>query len=135
MKCALIIDQHLPLGLIANTAAVLAMSIGNQFSHLIGADVPDQDGMEHAGITQIPIPVLKGDPELIATIRQKVLSKETRSIYMVDFCDLAQQSKQYDEYREKLLATPTKQLVYLGLGLYGPLKEINKIIGNIPLLR
>lgn len=61
MKCVMMIDHTLPAGLIANTAAVLAMSIGNRIEAIIGDDVFDADGICHRGITHIGIPVLKGE--------------------------------------------------------------------------
>ena len=41
MKCVMIIDQDLPVGLIANTAAVLALTIGHRIDGIIGEDVTD----------------------------------------------------------------------------------------------
>ena len=61
MKCVMVIDEELPLGLIANTAAVLAMSIGDKIKGIIGDDVRDGDGQLHRGITNLPIPLLKGN--------------------------------------------------------------------------
>ena len=74
MKCVIIVNQNLPIGLIANASAVLAMSIGKKFTHLVGPDVIDMDGIEHPGITQISIPLLKGNEELITSIRDKILN-------------------------------------------------------------
>lgn len=36
MKCVIVIDHTLPLGLIANTSAVLAISIGNKIKEIVG---------------------------------------------------------------------------------------------------
>jgi hypothetical protein len=77
MKCVMVINHKLPLGLIANTAAVLAVSIGHKINDIVGEDVKDQDGYLHSGITQVSIPLLKGDNELIHSIRQKILNSIT----------------------------------------------------------
>lgn len=58
MKCVMIIDEELPLGLIANTSAVLALSIGENVEGIIGEDVTDKDGHVHRGITKLSIPYL-----------------------------------------------------------------------------
>lgn len=134
MKCVIIINSDLPTGLIANTSAVLALSIGKEFQHLIGEDVMDSDGIIHRGITNIPIPLLKGNNESICSIRKRLL-ENSNSIYYVDFCDIAQKSKQYNDYKEKLQSTPTDQLEFLGIALYGPKKQINKLTGSLALLR
>jgi AraC-like DNA-binding protein len=49
MKVVMIIDKELPLGLIANTAAVLGASLGKMVDGLIGGDLRDADGNVHLG--------------------------------------------------------------------------------------
>lgn len=58
-KCVLLIDSELPLGLLANTAAVLVLTIGKRVEGIIGSDVVDGSGQIHTGITTIPLPILK----------------------------------------------------------------------------
>ncbi len=135
MKCVMIINQELPLGLIANTAAVLAVSIGRKIDDIVGEDVLDQDGHVHRGITQVPIPLLKGSSDLIRSIRGKLLNMSLDNLYFVDFCDVAQQSRHYDEFKARLSQTPADQLNYLGIAIYGPPREVNSLTGNIGLLR
>jgi hypothetical protein len=135
MKCVMIIDENLPVGLIANTAAVLALSIGDRVKGIIGEDVKDQDGQIHRGITQVPIPLLKGDNDLIHAIRDQLLGMDSEDIFFVDFCDVAQKSKAYSQYKAKLQSTPADQLVYLGIAIYGPKKQVDRLSGNIRLLR
>ena len=35
MKCVMVINEHLPVGLIANTSAVLALTIGDKIKGII----------------------------------------------------------------------------------------------------
>lgn len=135
MKCVMVINQDLPLGLIANTAAVLAVSIGSRVHDIVGADVFDQDGQIHPGITQATISLLRGDSELIRHIRARVLEQPDETIFFVDFCDVAQRSKHYDDYRAQLAQAPESALSYLGIALYGPPQQINRITGQLGLLR
>jgi hypothetical protein len=135
MKCVIVIDHTLPLGLIANTSAVLAISIGNKNKEIVGEDVLDKDGYIHRGITQVSIPVLKGDGDLIRSIRAKLLEMEVDDLFYVDFCDVAQKSKDYEHYEARLQQTPANKLDYLGIAICGPDKEVNSLIGNIGLLR
>jgi hypothetical protein len=131
----MVINQKLPLGLIANTAAVLAVSVGNRVNDIVGEDVLDKDDQLHRGITQVSIPLLKGDDELIRSIRDKLLTMATDDLFYVDFCDVAQKSKHYDEYKTNLRKTPADNLNYLGIAIYGPPKQVNKLTGHIGLLR
>ncbi|MCB0167758.1 MAG: DUF2000 domain-containing protein [Anaerolineae bacterium] len=135
MKCVIIIDHTLPLGLIANTSAVLAMSIGHKVKGIVGEDVVDQDGTIHRGITQVSIPVLKGDEALIRSIRTRLVKMEGDHLYCVDFCDVAQKSRNYDQYKSHLRQTSANALNYLGLAIYGPDKEVSSLTGHLGLLR
>lgn len=135
MKCVILVDAELPLGLLANTVAVLAISIGNRVNGIVGADVYDQDGTLHPGITEAVVPLLKGNRPIIRQIREKMLTMHSNDLYFVDFCNTAQQSKYYTDYRTKLAEMPEADLYYLGIAIYGPDREINKLTGNIALLR
>ncbi len=134
MKCVMVINEHLPVGLIANTSAVLALTIGNKINGIIGDDVVDRDGQLHRGITKLPIPLLKGTSELIRSIRHDV-SHNGDDLFWVDFCDVAQKCVDYDDYTARLQQCPEDALNYLGIALYGPAKKINTLTGSIGLLR
>jgi len=135
MKCVMLINRDLPLGLIANTAAVLAVSVGQKFNDIVGADLTGSDGSPHPGITQLPILILSGEDASIRELRQKVIANPQAGLYFVDFCDAAQQSKVYAEYEQRLAATPAEQLNYLGIAICGSNKQVERLTGNIGLLR
>ncbi len=135
MKCVMVINEDLPLGLIANTAAVLAMTIGSKHREIVGEDVIDRAGSVHSGITRANISMLKGSADLIRALRERLLDRPENELFFVDFCDAAQQSKQYDEYKSRLLQTPADQLNYLGIAIYGAVGQVNKLTGNLGLLR
>jgi hypothetical protein len=135
MKCVMIITEDLPLGLIANTAAVLAMSIGDKIKGIIGEDVYDRDGELHRGITSLPIPLLRGNNETIRTIRRSLMEADQPDLYFVDFCDVAQKCKNYEDYIERISQQREEQLRYLGLAICGPDKLVKSLTGNMGLLR
>lgn len=58
-KCVVIIDEGLPIGIIANTAAILGITLGMKMPDVVGADASDLDGNKHMGIIKFPVPVLK----------------------------------------------------------------------------
>ena len=41
-KCVMVIDENLPLGIIANTAAIMGITLGKQMPEVVGADVYDR---------------------------------------------------------------------------------------------
>ncbi|BDG32580.1 DUF2000 domain-containing protein [Parageobacillus thermoglucosidasius] len=98
MKCVMVIDADLPAGLIANTAAVLALTLRKEIEGIIGPTVKDGSGHPHAGITTIPIPILKGNSQKIKELRNKLYAEEFSDLLVVDFTNAAQTTKSYEEY-------------------------------------
>ena len=134
-KCVMIIDERLPVGVIANTAAILGISLGKIFPEAVGTDVTDKSGNAHLGIIEFPVPVLKGSPELIREIRQRLYTKEFEDVTAVDFSETAQGCRTYDEFVKKIADTEEEKLLYLGIGIFGGKKKINKLTGSLPLLK
>jgi hypothetical protein len=135
-KVAVIVDSELAPGLAANTAAVLALTIGRHVESLIGSSLKDGDGSTHAGITNTPVPILSAGADAIKEIRNRAAATaESGDLLVVDFTDCAQRSRNYDDYAS-LLATCTNETInYLGVALHGPAKTLNKLTGNLRLLR
>lgn len=134
-KCVMVIDEHLPLGLIANTAAIMGITLGKKMPEVVGADVSDQSGNTHLGIIEFPVPILKGSPEIIKEIREKLYQPEFQDLAVVDFSDLAQGCKTYEEFIEKMGKIPESSLQYFGIAVCGTKKKVNKLTGSMPLLR
>lgn len=135
MKCVMIIDENLPIGLIANTAAVMGITLGKFNPNVVGADVYDKAGRTHLGIIEFPVPILKGNPDLINEIRTKLYQPEFSELTVVDFSDVAQGCKTYDEFIGKMANTDGTALCYMGIGISGNKKLVNKLAGSLPLLR
>ena len=134
-KCVIVLDERLPLGIIANTAAILGITLGKAMPEVVGADVTDKTGREHAGIIQFPVPILKGDTESIKFLRERLYEPEFSDVTVVDFSDLAQGCKTYDEFIEKMKDAPERDLNYFRIAMCGVKKKINKLTGQMPLLR
>ena len=113
-KCVMVIDEHLPLGIIANTAAIMGITLGKKMPEVVGADVTDKTGNDHLGIIEFPVP---------------------SDLTVVDFSDLAQGCKTYDEFIEKMKEVSEIDLNYLGIAICGSKKKVNKLTGSMPLLR
>ena len=75
-KCVMVIDSSLPLGIIANTAAIMGITLGRERPDVVGADTTDRTGRRHPGIIAFPVPILKGSPETIREIREKLYQPE-----------------------------------------------------------
>lgn len=134
-KCVMIVDGNLPPGLAANTAAILGITLGKKRPEMVGTDVLDQSGGVHLGIVAFPVPILKGSPETIKAVREKAGRPEYQELTMVDFSDLAQGCRTYDEFIQKMGQAPEDGLRYLGVAICGPKKQVARLTGNMPLLR
>ena len=100
IKSVCILWEDLPLGIMANTAAILGVSLGKHAPTLAREDVYDSTEGKHPGIVQYPLPILKANQETLASIYQKVQTME--DVYFVDFTNIAQSCLDYDDYIQKM---------------------------------
>ena len=126
-KCVMVIDEALPLGVIANTAGIMGITLGKYIPETIGPVVTDKSGSSHLGIIQIPVPVLKADKEKIKKLRERLT--------VVDFSDVAQSCNVYEDYIQKAASVEETDFNYYGIGICGEKKLVSKLTGNLPLLR
>lgn len=134
-KCVMIIDEELPLGIIANTAAILGITLGKERPELVGTDVTDQNGRIHPGIIEFPVPILKGSAPVIRRLRERLYEPDFNELTVVDFSDLAQGCKTYGEFTEKMNRAAEADLRYLGIAVCGAKKKVNRLTGSMGLLR
>lgn len=134
-KCVMVIDEKLPLGLIANTAGIMGITLGKHIPEAVGTDVTDADGKTHLGIIEFPVPILKADREKLREIREKLYEPAFAELVTVDFSDVAQGCNIYEEYIEKAAKVEEQDFTYMGIGICGAKKLVNKLTGNLPLLR
>ena len=129
------VDENLPLGIIANTVAILGITMGMKMPDVVGNDVLDSEGNPHMGIIQFPVPILKGNTQILKKLRTRLFEPQFSELTVVDFSDLAQGCKTYDEFIGKMANTSEIKLNYIGIAICGNKKQINKLTGNMPLLR
>ena len=134
-KCVMVIDEDLPTGIISNTAAIMGITLGKQIPEAVGMDVTDQTGNNHLGIIAVPVPILKGTRLQIKELRDKLYQGEYEELTVVDFSDVAQSCNDYDEFIDKIAAVPESELQYFGIAICGSKKKVNKLTGNMALLR
>lgn len=134
-KCVMVIDAALPLGIVANTAGILGITLGRHIPERVGPDVTDRSGNTHLGIIQIPVPVLKADREQLKALRARLYQPEFSELTVVDFSNVAQGCNDYDGFTAKAATVDTQDYQYFGLGICGPKKLVNKLTGSMPLLR
>ncbi|MBZ9600865.1 DUF2000 domain-containing protein [Phyllobacterium chamaecytisi] len=131
-RCAIVVDQSLPVGRAANAAAVIALTMGKIHPELAGVDLIDGSGLAHPGLIPIGISVLGATAEELKALREKATSRE---ISVVDFPIQGQQTNDYSAFGSAVALVETKELSYVGVGLYGSRKVVGKIVGKFGFLK
>lgn len=134
-KCVIVVDKNLPLGLIANTVAILGCTLGKSIPSIVGSDVKDKENFIHKGVINIPLPILSSTKEEIKKLYEIINGNGNEDIKLIDFNNVAQKCKDYDDYIEKLSCFKTSELNYLGICIYGNKKSINSLTGSMPTLK
>ena len=135
VKCVMILDSELPIGVMANTSAILGVTLGKHISEMVGADVVDATDKAHLGIITIPIMMLKGDRDSLKKLRERLYEPEFGDSIVVDFSDVAQCCNTYSEYASKAASVQEQDYTYFGIAIFGAKKMVNKLTGSMPLLR
>ncbi len=78
---------------------------------------------------------MKGDPELLSQLREKLYRPEYDQLTVVDFSDVAQSCHTYDAFTEKMAGVAAADLRHFGIGILGDKKLVNQLTGSLPLLR
>lgn len=133
VKCVIVIDENLPVGIIANTAAILGVTLGARIPDAVGVNVRDRLERDHMGIIRFPVPILKASSETLSRLRLSLYDKEYSDLTTADFTDIAQSCGTYDEFIDRI--SSADDLHYFGIALCGPKKKVNRLTGNLPLLR
>jgi hypothetical protein len=131
-KCVIVVDDSLPVGLKANIAAVLCLSVGANFPDVVGPDATDGTGNTYAGITQIPVPVLMSSTSQLADL---VGAARDKDLYHASFTDAALNTKKYDDYTAELAAKRSDEVVHHGVVLVASDKQVKKLTSGLPLLK
>lgn len=133
-KCVIVIDENLPLGVIANTAAVIAASLGKLYPDMIGHDLTDHRGHVHRGITTLPLPILKAATDVLKRMRDQLRELEPE-LLVIDLISATRTTRSYEEYAAVMAQGPDEAIVYQGLGMIGDRTLVTRMTGNLGLLR
>lgn len=134
-KCVMVLNEELPMGILANTAGIMGITLGKYIPETVGVTVLDKSQHPHLGIITTPVPILKTTQDKIKQIRQQLYLPDFKELIVVDFSDVAQSCNVYDEYIEKANQTLEDDFTYFGIAIYGNKKLVNKLTGSLPLLR
>ncbi|RDV00854.1 DUF2000 domain-containing protein [Trinickia dinghuensis] len=128
-RCVIVIDEALPPGKASNAAAVVAFTMGQRHSRLVGAPLLESDGTIHPGLIPIGITVLKATSDQLTELRQKSLPH----CDVVDFPVQGQTTTDYAAFLDAVSTQAGESLRYVAVGLLGPRNRVGKLVGGFSL--
>jgi len=130
-KAAIILDDSLPAGLLANAAVCIITGLFNGEDDVLGPGVDGAD-CTFIPITKIGIPILKRGSRTFLELLDR--AKNTGVKYML-FTREAQSTTSYEAYVENVRGKKAEDLTIIGLGVIGTPEQVKSVAGDCPLLR
>ncbi|MEV4375642.1 DUF2000 domain-containing protein [Streptosporangium sp. NPDC049644] len=134
LKWVIVVDETLPAGRLVNAAACVSATVGKILPDMVGHDGKDASGGRHPGLPWAGCSILAADADTLRAVRARAVVQEDE-LLIVDMPQLAQTSRVYDEYLDRLADTGSEELTYCALSLVGPRNRIDKLVGKLSLLR
>lgn len=128
-RCVIVVDEALAPGKASNAAAVVAFTLGQRHSRLVGAPLREHDGATHPGLIPIGITVLKASADQLNALREKSLPH----CDVVDFPVQGQTTTDYAAFLDAVLTHSGQALRYVAVGLLGPRNRVGKLVGGFSL--
>jgi hypothetical protein len=132
LKWVVVVAEGLPAGRAVNAAICAAAATVGAVGGLLGPDVPDADGVAHAGLPWLGCTVLAAGPEKLAAIRAKAVAAD--DVHVADMPAAGQATRVYADFQATLAATGADRLDTLAISLVGPRKRLDRLVGGLPLL-
>lgn len=133
VKASVIVADDLPPGLAINAAALVTSTLGNRMKHLIGGDVKDLSGDKHAGLTWLPITILKASRDTLSEVHRQAI--HDNDILVIDVPEQAQMTRTYEDFESLMSQAHGDAIRYLAIGLYGDKSRITALTKKISLYK
>lgn len=134
IRLALIVDPAQPPGLLANTAAVIAVGLGAADGTLGAVPLVDRHGRATASIANRPIPVLQAEGAALAALLARALPAPPGAT-VVAFPRFGRSLHVFDDYRALFPSRDLLEEPVEGIGLAGPARWVKSLTGSLKLLR
>ena len=130
-KAAIILDETLPTGLLANAAVCIVTGLFAGEDDVLGAWIEGKD-ITFIPITKIGIPILKRGHKTFLELFERA---KTAGVKYMLFTKEGQSTNSYEEYIERVRGKSIEEVTIVGLGVIGTQQQVKSVAGDCPLLR
>jgi hypothetical protein len=135
-KVVIVLNERIEAGRLLNAAAHLALGYGASRGdsgqtelHLL--NYVDASGEPHPNISALSLIVLKATPGQLRALWQRAYSE---GIARMSFTDTMTEGS-YDEQLDRTRSTPSDQLIYIGVLLFGTRERLDPLTRKFSLFR
>ncbi|CAN5913786.1 DUF2000 family protein [soil metagenome] len=130
-KTALVLRRDLAAWQMANVAAFLSGGLAGSHAHLMGEPYRDATGRAYTALIREPVFVYGGTLEELRRSHQRALSRElVPAIYIEQMFTTTNDA----DNRAAVAAAASDALDFVGIGLHGPRKVIDKVVNGLKFL-
>ena len=130
-KTALVLRKDLAPWQIANVAAFLAGGLAATHPELKGEPYRDGGGKAYTALIREPVFVYGGTVEELRRTHLRALSRElVPAVYIEAMFKTANDA----DNRAAFASAPTDALDFVGIGLHGPRKAVDKVVNSLKFL-
>jgi hypothetical protein len=132
-KIVVVLEENLSCGIALNTTAHMLAKLGSLVPEMMGKSPKDKSGIVHSGIPQYPNIVLKASSRRIKEIIRK--ARENSQITIADYPKVGLDTYADEEYCQAIESEREEKMIYYGAALFGKVKDLNKLTGDLKLWR
>jgi hypothetical protein len=130
-KTALVLRKDLATWQVANVAAFLAGGLAGTHAHMMGEPYRDGSGRTYAALIREPVFVYGATLEELRRTHQRALSRElVPAIYIEPMFTTTNDA----DNRAAVAAAPVDALDFVGIGVHGPRKTVDKVVNGLKFL-
>jgi hypothetical protein len=130
-KTALVIRRDLAAWQVANVAAFLAGGLAGTHLHMKGEAYRDAAGRAYTALIREPVFVFGGTVEELRRTHQRALSRE---LVPAVYIDAMFKTTNDADNRAVFAAAPVDALDFVGIGVHGPRKAVDKVVNGLKFL-
>lgn len=130
-KTALVIRRDLLPWQMANVAAFLAGGLAGTHGHMMGEPYRDGSARAYTALIREPVFIYGGTLDELKRTHQRALSRE---LVPAIYTEAMFRTTNDADNRAAVAARTTEELDFVGIGIHGPRKVVDKVVNSLKFL-